>query len=140
MLSVGFVGYSAPCFSLADAEQLVGEAFAMVQALGPIREVVSGLTDMGVPALVYRKADQLGLHTVGLSCQAALAYPLYPVNETVLIGEDWNDPRESQALIERVDVLVKIGGGPQSILEADMARQAGLMVIEFSLARQEGGK
>lgn len=134
-LSVGFVGYSAACFDIDVAQQLVDQAFATVQTLGTIKEVVSGLTDMGIPALVYRKADQLGLHTVGLSCQAALEYPLYPVDETVIVGKEWNDPHESEALIRRINVLIKIGGGPQSEREFEMARAAGKIVIEFPLAR-----
>ena len=77
-------------------------------------EIISGYTNMGVPRIAYRLADDMGLKTVGFSAKQALRVRagVYPVKEVILVGERFGD--ESQKFIEYIDVLVRIGGGPQS--------------------------
>jgi phosphoribosylformimino-5-aminoimidazole carboxamide ribonucleotide (ProFAR) isomerase len=39
---------------------------------------------------------------------------------------------ESEALIKECDVLIKVGGGPQSEKELQMAVEAGLLTVEVT--------
>ena len=82
--------------------------------------VVSGYTNMGVPRLAYQIADDLGLHTVGFSAKQALRVRsgVYPVKEEIIIGERFGD--ESKEFIEYIDMLLRVGGGPQSRKEVEM--------------------
>jgi hypothetical protein len=48
------------------------------------------------------------------------------------VGEQWGD--ESAAFLAAIDVLIRIGGGPQSLAEAARAKELGIRVIERELA------
>jgi len=54
-------------------------------------EIISGYTNMGVPRIAYRLADDMGLKTVGFSAKQALRVRagVYPVKEVILVGEYW---------------------------------------------------
>ena len=77
-------------------------------------EIISGYTNMGVPRIAYRLADDMGLTTVGFSAEQALKVRcgVYPVKKVILEGNRFGD--ESKKFIEYIDILVRIGGGPQS--------------------------
>ena len=83
-------------------------------------EIISGYTNMGVPRIAYRLADDMGFKTVGFSAKQALRVRagVYPVKEVILEGERFGE--ESQKFIEYIDVLVRIGGGPQSRKEVEL--------------------
>lgn len=86
-------------------------------------ELVGGLTDTGVNKYAYEyatnKFHNTGfVKTIGFSCSKASDYPCFPVDEKHLIGSEWGD--ESEAFLEYIDALVKIGGGEQSQKEWDM--------------------
>lgn len=85
-------------------------------------ELVSGLTNQGVPRLAYELAAALGMRTVGVSARQALRVRagLFPVDERVIVGERFGD--ESAVFLARIDVLIRIGGGPQSRREAEAFR------------------
>ena len=83
-------------------------------------EIISGYTNMGVPRIAYRLADDMGFKTVGFSAKQALRVRagVYPVKEVILEGERFGE--ESQKFIEYIDILVRIGGGPQSRKEVEL--------------------
>lgn len=129
-LRVGVVGYSSQDFDHKEALVLIQRAF---DALSPIAdiEVVSGLTDLGIPALAYEEAVRRGWKTMGIACAKASSYPCFPVDEVIIYGDTWGD--ESPVLLDIVDILIRIGGGIQSHLEACSAKTQGKQVIEFEL-------
>jgi hypothetical protein len=125
---LGVVGFSRPSFDQSAAAALLATAIpdmlARHGATAATAELVSGLTDQGVPALAYRAAAALGLRTVGLSARQALrvAAGRYPVDELVISGTRFGD--ESPLFIARIDALIRIGGGPQSRHEVELFRAA----------------
>lgn len=123
-LQVGVVGFSRPHFDQAAARielrRLVDELRA--RHAGASLEIVSGLTNQGVPRIAYELAAELGLRTVGFSARQALRVRagIYPVDRRILVGERFGD--ESAAFVASIDVLLRIGGGPQSRHEVELFR------------------
>jgi hypothetical protein len=119
---IGIVGFSRNQFNKQEAAKKLEQMLLKVIENRPIEEValVSGYTSSGVPKLAYILADRLGLHTVGFSSKRALTVKsgVYPVSEVILIGEKFGD--ESQAFVEYINVLIRIGGGPQSRHEVEL--------------------
>lgn len=122
---VGVVGFSRRSFDQEAARRHLRAVLErLVARAGAARvEVVSGLTNQGVPRLAYELAAELGLRTVGVSARRALRVRagLWPVDERVIVGTDFGD--ESRAFVDRIDLLVRIGGGPQSRAEVELFRQ-----------------
>lgn len=118
-LRIGVVGYSATPFDAKAAHSALVTLLNRVLTQHPHAHVtlVSGLTDLGIPALAYREAARRGWRTEGFACAKATEFERYPVDEEHLIGADWGD--ESHAFLASVDVLVRIGGGPQAQREYD---------------------
>jgi len=58
-------------------------------------------------------------------------YELFDVDEIIWVGKSFGD--ESQAFIDMIDVLVKIGGGEQSEKELQMAEEEDITVLEYEL-------
>lgn len=84
-------------------------------------EMVGGLTDIGVNKYAYEQATRMKddvVKTVGFACSKASENPCFPVDEKHIIGTEWGD--ESDAFLDYIDVLVKIGGGRQSKKEWEM--------------------
>lgn len=125
-LRIGVVGFSRSQFDHDEARARLREGVAAALARAGVRpadaELVSGLTNQGVPKLAYELAAELGMRTVGVSARRALRVRagVYPVDERVIVGEDFGD--ESEAFLDRIDVLIRIGGGPQSRREAEAFR------------------
>lgn len=90
-------------------------------------ELVSGLTNTGIPAIAYdfvthgNTNKEKFVKTVGFACAKAKEFPQFPVNEKHIIGTEWGD--ESEAFLEYIDALVRIGNGKQSIHECDMFKK-----------------
>ncbi len=126
LLRIGVVGYSRPHFDHAAAEALLADAVARVLARAGLEpgaaELVSGLTDCGVPGLAYRLAVKLGMPTVGVSAKQALRVRagLFPVDRQILVGRRFGD--ESPAFIAMIDAMIRVGGGPQSRREVALFR------------------
>jgi hypothetical protein len=132
MLHVGVVGYSGGKFDEKIAKALIAIAFDIVEENhGNDNIVVSGLTDIGIPALAYRAASKRGWKTKGIACKEAEEYDLYPVDETEIVGDKWGD--ESETFLNDIKVLVRIGGGEQSIDETQKAKDKKIPVYEFDL-------
>ncbi len=125
-LQIGVVGFSRPHFDHDAAAALLADALDRVLARRGVAptdaDLVSGLTDAGVPRLAYQRAVALGMRTVGLSARAALRARSgrWPVDEVVLVGARFGD--ESAAFVARLDELIRIGGGPQSRREVELFR------------------
>lgn len=133
ILRIGVVGYSDPKFSIPQAIKYLREAFNLIEKEYPNvpKEVVSGLTDLGIPGLAYREAVRRGWRTAGIACKLAANYKCFPVNDRRIIGNNWGD--ESPIFLKSIDIMVKVGGGKQSVREAAEARARGKQVIAFNL-------
>lgn len=112
---------------------MVLDAFNTIAAENPGSdiEVVSGLTDVGVLAIAYEEAFQRGWRTVGIACKKATEHRLYPVDEQIIVGENWGD--ESPRFLASIDMIVRVGGGKQSANEVEAVKNAGGRVLEYDL-------
>jgi 2C-methyl-D-erythritol 2,4-cyclodiphosphate synthase len=136
MIKIGVVGYSDDkSFDHTIAKALLGVALALIDQHHPSNqyEMVSGLTNMGVPKLAYELADKRGWITVGLSSKEAKEYECYNVDKEIIVGDKFGD--ESDYFIDYIDILVRIGGGKQSIRETEMAKDKKITVYEYDLPR-----
>jgi len=124
-LKIGVVGFSRNQFDQQDAAQKLKHLITKIveNNEGKNIELVSGLTNMGVPRLAYLLADELGLITVGFSAKQALRVRagVYPVQKQIIVGQKFGD--ESDEFIQYIDVLVRIGGGKQSRHETELFKQ-----------------
>jgi len=116
---IGVVGFSRETFdheaARAHLRRFVSDLLARERGPDkPLPVIVSGWTNQGVPRLAYELARELGLGTVGISARAALRARAgrFPVDESIVVGERYGD--ESEAFIAYIDVLIRVGGGPQS--------------------------
>jgi hypothetical protein len=140
-VKIGVVGYSSAKFNEDIAKALIAISFDTIELVEDFHKynednvVVSGLTDLGIPALAYREAKKRGWKTKGIACKKAEEYDLYPVDETEIVGDDWGD--ESETFLNAIDVLIRIGGGDQSIDETQKAKDKKLPVYEFDLPEKE---
>jgi len=133
-LKIGVVGYSGQKFSKFDANRLLAEAFDAVLADHPDATdvwIVSGLTDLGIPALAYRAASVRGWKTSGIACSKAEKYDCFDVDERKIIGDNWGD--ESETFLKEVNVIVRIGGGKQSLAEVKTFSENGGHTYEYDL-------
>ena len=91
----------------------------------PKFEIISGLTDYGIPALTYcicqKFEKKYQIETVGFAPKCALNDNVCRVDKEIIIGENYGD--ESEEFIKYIDILIKIGGGKQSISEAKLFKQ-----------------
>jgi hypothetical protein len=135
-MRIGVVGYSAQPFDPEIAQQLLIQAVQSIDEVERIPSidlwVVSGLTYLGIPAIAYDAAKQWDAKTMGIACEKAKDYRCHPCDRIHLIGQDWGD--ESEAFLASIDILIRIGGGPQSIAEVARAKELGIPVIEKELA------
>ena len=88
---IGVVGYSGTPFDRKEGRALLIALLDRVVGLHPADEyvLVSGLTDMGIPALAYREAAERGWKTVGIACERAKRHRCYPVDQRILRGKKW---------------------------------------------------
>jgi len=130
-LRVGLVGFSGQKFDENLAKQYLVVAFDEIQQKHPSRKMVlvSGWTDVGIPALGYREAQRRGWTTVGIACKKAEEYERFPVDQSIVVGENWGD--ESEEFLKSIDIMVKIGGGKQSERECQTAKQRGIYIIRI---------
>ena len=139
MINIGVVGYSGGKFDEKIAKALMAIALDIVEENHPDKEyaLVSGFTDMGIPAIAYRMADKRDWRTVGIACSKADENPCYDVDESIIEGDDWGD--ESETFLNAIDVFVRIGGGKQSLEETEKAKSKKNIkaVYEFDLPEQK---
>lgn len=130
---VGVMGYSGQKFDINKANESLKSAFDIIEDMFPESEiiVVSGYTNLGVPALAYAEAVKRGWKTAGVACNQAKEYPVFPCDEVTLVGENWGD--ESPTFLKTSDLFVRVGGGGQSKRETAAAIAAGKTVYEYEL-------
>ena len=134
-LKIGIVGYSGQKFDITTANQLLSTGIAQAIAHGPegaTVEIVSGLTNLGIPALAYQLAADIGWTTVGVACAKAEQYDCYPVDRRVIVGNEWGD--ESATFPGECDVIVRVGGGKQSLDEVAAYIANGGVAYQYDLA------
>lgn len=126
-LKIGVVGYSRANINEPKARALLQSCFmkfiAQAHAERLEIEVVSGLTNAGVPKVAYELATQWRLKTVGISAREAVEADsgVFPVRKQMLIGETYGD--ESAYFIQYIDCLARVGGGKQSLHEVEMFKE-----------------
>jgi hypothetical protein len=132
-LRIGIVG-SEQNFNKSEAHEMILEAFDKLDLQYPARKkvIVSGLTDLGIPALAYREATKRNWGTMGVACSKAKEYDCFPVDKKIIEGSEWGD--ESSVFLDSIEVLVRIGGGKQSLKETSEAKARGKQVMEGDLS------
>lgn len=122
---VGVVGFSRSQFDHEAARLALERSLDPMIALaaGRVIEIVSGLTNQGVPKLAYELAVARRIRTVGISARQALRVRsgVFAVDQQILVGQRFGD--ESAAFIAYIDALIRIGGGPQSRHEVELFRE-----------------
>ena len=131
---VGVVGYSDKKFDKTKAKELIKEAFDKIDDSKNIK-IVSGLTALGIPLLAYEEAVKREWKTIGVACEKAKEFDLFPVDETKIVGKDWGD--ESETFLKMLDCIIRIGGGKQSMEEVKQAKKMGIKVIEYDLEEEK---
>ena len=134
LIKVGVVGYSAKKFDVEKAKSLISEAFNEIEKnISNVKnfDCVSGLTNVGIPALAYKEAKDRGWKTTGIACKKAIEYEQFDVDNKIIVGENWGD--ESETFLSNIDVLVKVGGGEQSKNEFKIAKEKGIPCLEYDL-------
>lgn len=145
-IKIGVIGYSAKSFPIYEAYNKIVSALEKAIYLSanykifdgywnnweraklityPKFEIVSGFTDYGIPALTYCACEKFErdykIETVGFAPKCALNDNICKVGKQVIVGENYGD--ESEEFIKYIDILIKVGGGKQSIKEAKLFKQ-----------------
>ena len=109
-LRIGVIGWIFQKFDQRKASKILKKVFDSIDKKYNHRrkEVVSKLVDAGIPALAYRGAVRRGWKTVGIAPSIAKQYKCYPVDEEIIILDEWGE--EDNKFIDLIDVLVRIGG------------------------------
>jgi hypothetical protein len=130
MKIIGFVGYSAMKFDESKAKEIIHTIF---ESFNDDEDyvIVSGATNMGIPKLVYEEAENYDMYLMGVMCKDGYTCELYPCDNILAVGNNWGD--ESEIFIDLIDELYKIGGGPQSEKETEMALKKGIPVYDYKL-------
>jgi hypothetical protein len=133
MIRIGFAGYSDKKFDKQKAIELIKESLDDLTEDHKKKDirVVSGLTNLGIPGLVYKEAEKRGYYTIGIACKKAEDYECFDCDEKIIVGDEWGD--ESEKFLDSIDVLVRIGGGKQTIAETKKAKSLGIKVVEHDL-------
>lgn len=142
-LRIGVAGFSGQKFDEEHAQQLLEQGLDKIVAEHPEATsyvLVSGWTDLGIPALAYREAAVRGWNTKGIACgkvnekneeTGELRFPLFPVDESIAVGTEWSD--ESETFREDCHLLLCLGGGKQTMAEAADFERHGKRVYKYEL-------
>lgn len=121
-MRIGVVGFSRRHFDHHLARKLLAQSISkLVQDFDNKEvEIVSGLTNAGIPKLAYEIAAKRGYTTVGISARRALQVRsgIFPCDQQIIVGENFGD--ESGKFIDYIDYLIRVGGGPQSRKEVEL--------------------
>jgi hypothetical protein len=124
-LRLGVVGFSSKNFDQETAKKYLQEGIEKILAetQTPPNEVelVSGLTNMGVPKLSYEIAVSLKIRTIGISAKKAKRFSCFPVDHKIYVGNNFGD--ESETFIEYITHLLRVGGGKQSRHEVELFKK-----------------
>ena len=81
--------------------------------------------------MAYRIARHKSIKTAGVACSDAKNYDCFDCDRVEVVGDNWGD--ESETFISQLDALVRVGGGPQSMREVEMAVARGIPVYQREL-------
>lgn len=125
LIKYGIVGFSRNQFDKKAAHKILNDEFQKLKEkhTDETIEIVSGYTNSGVPKIAYELADKFGFITVGFSAKQALKVRsgVYPVKKKIIIGDRFGD--ESEAFIQYIDGLIRVGGGTQSRHETELFKK-----------------
>ena len=125
IMKIGIVGFSSSHFDQKTARVLLEKKLKEIISDTDIKtiEIVSGYTNIGIPKIAYELSDNMGLKTIGFSAKKALTAScgLYSVDKAIIYGKDFGD--ESQAFVNYIDILIRIGGGKQSRKEVELFKE-----------------
>tara|TARA_B100000508_G_C11447650_1_gene272288 strand:+ start:1071 stop:1499 length:429 start_codon:yes stop_codon:yes gene_type:complete len=137
IVRVGLAGYCPPSkFDEDEAGHMITDAFNYIESQFPDHFVylVSGWTNVGIPALGYAEATKRGWSTVGVASNKAFDFELFPVNHAYAVGKNWGD--ESERFLSEIECMIRIGGGEQSMRETAIVRERGQLTLEYNLPQQ----
>lgn len=122
-MKIGVVGFSQNNIDEALARNILINAFHQIlerHSHHQSIEIVSGLTNIGIPKIAYQIADEFGFIKVGISAARALQVKcgIYHVDQQIIEGKEFGD--ESITFINYIDFLIRVGGGKQSHQEVKL--------------------
>lgn len=111
-------------------------------------------------AQAYKLATKRGYETIGIACEKAVDFDLFPVSKiAIIIGKNWGDEssvflkgwREMENIdpvkarlyddkfcfYSGLDAMIRIGSGSQSIRETNFIREMGKLTYEYDLPKIE---
>ena len=131
-LRVGVIGYSSQGFDVNEARRIIRNIFNTFEKKeGKNVNIVSGLTNLGIPKIAYEESVKRGWTTTGIACKKAKEFNLFDVDNVMIKGKEWGD--ESKLLLDNIDILIKVGGGKQSEKELEKAKDMGIKTFSFKL-------
>lgn len=125
-MKIGIVGFSSKHINEQLATTLLEDMICKIAAgcsSSEEVEVVTGLTNIGIPKLAYQIADKHKFIKVGISAQQAYRVKcgIYFVDKEIIVGEFFGD--ESQTFVDYIQYLVRVGGGKQSASEVNLFKE-----------------
>ena len=144
MFKIGVIGYCYPTkFDFIEAWKLVKKGLNEASGTKNDIIVVGGLTDIpSIHQIAYYQARQRNWNCGGYACEKAKEFKWFPMSkdgdELKIVGKNWGD--ESETFINNVDILVRIGGGPQSHKEVKIAKAKGIPVLEYDFESEMNEK
>ncbi len=122
-MKIGVVGHSSDNIDETLGSTLLDQMISKIVAITTMSEdieIVTGLTNIGVPKLAYNIADKRNYSKIGISAQQAYEVKcgVYPVDKEIIVGQKFGD--ESTVFIDYIDYLVRVGGGTQSANEVKL--------------------
>jgi hypothetical protein len=129
---IGVVGWSSIGFDINYATKILNEFYTEVRKKhnGTI-SIVSGWSNIGIPQIATNLAQKFGFIRIGYSAAEVLKYELCDVDIGYIVGEKFGD--ESEAFVDYVDEILKLGGGLQAERELKYAIKNKKNVIEYEL-------
>jgi len=122
-MKIGVVGHSSNNIDENLASKLLDQMISKIASVNKMSkdiEIVTGLTNIGVPKLAYKIADKRNYSKIGISAQQAYEVKcgIYPVDKEIIVGQKFGD--ESAVFIDYIDYLIRVGGGNQSASEVQL--------------------
>lgn len=137
MIRIGVVGFCHPTkFDYVQAWSLVKKGIEEAAKNRNDVMIVGGLTDVeSIHRIGYYIARQQGWNCGGIACEKAKKFAWFPMSQDgdvlVIEGTNWGD--ESERFLNSIDVLVRVGGGPQAHNETKIAKERNIPVYEYEL-------
>lgn len=140
-LNIGFVGYCPPTeYDEKEAEKLIKVAFDNIEidfTNCNKYKFISGVTNVGTLKQAYQEAARRGWELYGVACKKAKDFEWFPdldEENVELVGENWGD--ESDKFVSKLDIIVRVGGGEQSINECTRMIEQGKVTYEYELDKK----